>query len=61
MKNKELTKEQRREFNRGLWNMHIVEGEQLHANIAEYFYCLGLNSQYKNNSIDESDKDNKGI
>lgn len=49
MKNNTLTKEQELEFNKGLWNMHIIEGEHPNADIAEYFYRLGLNSQYKNN------------
>lgn len=49
MKNDTLTKEQELEFNKGLFHMHIVEGEHPDADIAEYFYRLGLNSQYKNN------------
>lgn len=58
MANKELTKEQRQEFNKGLFNMYIIEGEH-RAYIAEYFYRLGLNSKYKNNNnVDESGKDN---
>lgn len=49
-KNIELTKEQQQEFNRGLFNMHIVEGEHPSSDVAEYFYLLGLNSKYKNNN-----------
>lgn len=49
MKNNTLTKEQELEFNRGLFHMSILKGEQPQASIAEYFYRLGLNSQYKNN------------
>lgn len=48
-----MTKEQQQEFNRGLFNMHIVEGEHPSSDVAEYFYLLGLNSKYKNNNKNE--------
>lgn len=41
-----MNKEQEREFNRGLWNMHITEGEHPSYDIALYFYKLGLKSKY---------------
>lgn len=48
-----MTKEQQQEFNKGLFKMCIIEGEQPSSNIAEYFYLLGLNSKYKNSNNEQ--------
>jgi len=46
IENKELTPEQRKEFNRALFHQHI-EDYGKDADIAEYFYRLGLESKCK--------------
>lgn len=43
---KELTPEQQKEFNRALFHQHI-EDYGKDADIAEYFYRLGLESKCK--------------